>query len=56
MAVMTTRFVSAAELMARVQDGDRDSCRVLLEDIGPMLTNFLRRGIVMNSKTGTRKL
>ena len=34
-----------AELMARVQDGDRDSCRVLLDDIGPMLTNFLRRRI-----------
>ena len=34
-----------AELMARVQDGDRESCRVLLDDIGPMLTNFLRRRI-----------
>ena len=34
-----------AELMARVQDGDRDSCRDLLDDIGPMLTNFLRRRI-----------
>jgi RNA polymerase sigma-70 factor, ECF subfamily len=32
-------------LMARVQDGDRESCRALLDDIGPMLTNFLRRRI-----------
>jgi RNA polymerase sigma-70 factor (ECF subfamily) len=31
--------------MSRVQDGDRESCRVLLDDIGPMLTNFLRRRI-----------
>jgi RNA polymerase sigma-70 factor (ECF subfamily) len=31
--------------MARVQDGDRDSCRTLLDDIGPILTNFLRRRI-----------
>jgi RNA polymerase sigma-70 factor, ECF subfamily len=31
--------------MARVQDGDSDSCRTLLDDIGPMLTNFLRRRI-----------
>ncbi|MGO9452266.1 MAG: RNA polymerase sigma factor [Candidatus Binataceae bacterium] len=29
--------------MARAQDGDRDSFRALLDDIGPMLTNFLRR-------------
>jgi RNA polymerase sigma-70 factor (ECF subfamily) len=34
-----------AELMARVQDGDRESCRALLDDIGPMLTGFLRRRI-----------
>jgi RNA polymerase sigma-70 factor (ECF subfamily) len=32
-----------AQLMARVQDGDRESCRALLDDIGPMLTGFLRR-------------
>ena len=31
--------------MARVQDGDREACRILLDDIGPMLTNFLRRRI-----------
>jgi RNA polymerase sigma-70 factor (ECF subfamily) len=34
-----------AELMARVQDGDRESCRILLDDIGPMIANFLRRRI-----------
>jgi RNA polymerase sigma-70 factor (ECF subfamily) len=34
-----------AELMARVQDGDRDACRILLDDIGPMLSNFIRRRI-----------
>jgi hypothetical protein len=33
------------ELMARVQDGDTESCRALLDDIGPMLANFLRRRI-----------
>ena len=31
--------------MARVQDGDRESCRALLDDIGPMIANFLRRRI-----------
>ena len=31
--------------MVRVQDGDSDCCRALLDDIGPMLTNFLRRRI-----------
>ena len=34
-----------ASLMARMQEGDGDSCRALLDDIGPMLTNFLRRRI-----------
>ena len=34
-----------AVLMARVQDGDRECFRALLDDIGPMLTNFLRRRI-----------
>ncbi|MGO9454625.1 MAG: RNA polymerase sigma factor [Candidatus Binataceae bacterium] len=34
-----------AGLMVRVQDGDRESCRALLEDIGPMLLTFLRRRI-----------
>jgi RNA polymerase sigma-70 factor (ECF subfamily) len=32
--------------MARTQDGDRESCRKLLDDIGPMLMKFLRRRIV----------
>ena len=31
--------------MARTQDGDRESCRALLDDVGPMLMNFLRRRI-----------
>ena len=34
-----------AVLMARVQDGDRECFRALLDDIAPMLTNFLRRRI-----------
>jgi RNA polymerase sigma-70 factor, ECF subfamily len=34
-----------ARLMARTQDGDGEACRALLDDIGPMLTNFLRRRI-----------
>jgi hypothetical protein len=33
-------------LMARTQDGHRESCRKLLDDIGPMLMKFLRRRIV----------
>jgi RNA polymerase sigma-70 factor (ECF subfamily) len=32
--------------MARTQDGHRESCRKLLDDIGPMLMKFLRRRIV----------
>ena len=39
------RSRTRARLMARMQDGDRDACRALLDDIGPMLTNFLRRRI-----------
>lgn len=39
------RSRTRARLMARMQDGDADSCRALLDDIGPMLTNFLRRRI-----------
>jgi RNA polymerase sigma-70 factor (ECF subfamily) len=39
------RSRTRARLMARMQDGDGDSCRALLDDIGPMLTNFLRRRI-----------
>jgi RNA polymerase sigma-70 factor (ECF subfamily) len=34
-----------ARLMARTQEGDTEACRALLDDIGPMLTNFLRRRI-----------
>jgi RNA polymerase sigma-70 factor, ECF subfamily len=39
------RSRTRAHLMARMQDGDAESCRALLDDIGPMLTNFLRRRI-----------
>jgi len=39
------RSRTRAHLMARMQDGDSDSCRALLDDIGPLLTNFLRRRI-----------
>jgi len=34
-----------ARLMALLQKGDREACRTLLDDIGPMLLNFLRRRI-----------
>jgi RNA polymerase sigma-70 factor, ECF subfamily len=34
-----------AQLMARMQLGDADACRALLDDIGPSLTRFLRRRI-----------
>jgi len=33
-------------LMRRMQDGDRDACRALLDDVGPAVTRFLRRRIV----------
>lgn len=34
-----------AALMARTQQGDREACRELLDDIGPPIMNFLRRRI-----------
>jgi RNA polymerase sigma factor (sigma-70 family) len=34
-----------ARLMERLQEGDTDACRALLDDIGPLLTRFLRRRI-----------
>ncbi len=34
-----------AQLMARMQLGDADACRALLDDMGPSLTRFLRRRI-----------
>lgn len=34
-----------AHLMERLQLGDTDACRALLDDIGPSLTRFLRRRI-----------
>ncbi len=44
-SVANGRSRMRAGLMVRVQDGDRESCRALLEDIGPMLLTFLRRRI-----------
>ena len=43
--VAEERSRARARLMERVQDGDGESCRTLLDDIGPMLMNFLRRRI-----------
>jgi RNA polymerase sigma factor (sigma-70 family) len=34
-----------ADLMRRLQQGDKDACRLLLDDIGPSLLYFLRRRI-----------
>ena len=34
-----------AQLMERLQLGDPDACSALLDDIGPSLTNFLRRRV-----------
>jgi RNA polymerase sigma-70 factor, ECF subfamily len=34
-----------ARFMARLQQGDADACRELLDDIGPSLINFLRRRV-----------
>jgi RNA polymerase sigma-70 factor (ECF subfamily) len=34
-----------ARLMERLQQGDADACTALLDDIGPLLTRFLRRRI-----------
>src|SRR5581483_5837769 len=34
-----------ARLMERLQQGDADACAALLDDIGPLLTRFLRRRI-----------
>jgi RNA polymerase sigma-70 factor (ECF subfamily) len=34
-----------SQLMQRMQRGDGDACRALLDDIGPSLTRFLRRRI-----------
>jgi RNA polymerase sigma-70 factor (ECF subfamily) len=39
------RSRTRARLMGSLQEGDGESCRALLDDIGPVLTNFLRRRI-----------
>ncbi len=43
--VAQERSLKRILLMRAVQDGDRESCRALLDDIGPMLMSFLRRRI-----------
>jgi RNA polymerase sigma-70 factor, ECF subfamily len=39
------RGVWRVRLMERLQQGDTDACAALLDDIGPLLTRFLRRRI-----------
>jgi RNA polymerase sigma factor (sigma-70 family) len=39
-----------ARLMERLQQGDADACAALLDDIGPLLTRFLRRRIADNQE------
>lgn len=39
-----------ALLMERLQAGDADACRELLDDIGPAVTGFLRRRIADSSE------
>ena len=34
-----------AQLMERLQQGDPDACKALLDDVGPSLTYFLRRRV-----------
>jgi hypothetical protein len=34
-----------AQLMERLQQGDSDACKALLDDIGPSLMYFLRRRV-----------
>jgi RNA polymerase sigma-70 factor (ECF subfamily) len=41
----TERSRLRAELMVRMQNGDRDACRALLDDIGPSVMRFLRARI-----------
>src|SRR6266851_1880370 len=44
-AARAARSHLRAELMARLQHGDRDACRDLLDDIGPSVMAFLRKRI-----------
>ncbi len=49
-SVSEERSRRRAMLMARVQDGDRESCRLLFDDVGPMVMSFLRRRIADRSE------
>jgi RNA polymerase sigma-70 factor (ECF subfamily) len=44
-AARAARSQLRAALMARLQQGDRDACRALLDDIGPAVMQFLRKRI-----------
>ena len=37
-----------AHLMERLQQGDPDACRLLLDDIGPAITRFLRTRVAID--------
>jgi RNA polymerase sigma factor (sigma-70 family) len=37
------KSVTRAQLMARAQDGDREAFHILFNDVGPLVTRFLRR-------------
>jgi len=37
-----------ARLMERLQQGDADACRLLLDDVGPAVTRFLRARVAMD--------
>jgi RNA polymerase sigma-70 factor, ECF subfamily len=42
----TERKMTRAQLMERARSGDREAFHVLFEDIGPLITRFLRRHLV----------
>ncbi len=44
------RSRTRAELMRRAQKGDAEAFRLLIDDIGPVITNFLRRRIAERSE------
>jgi RNA polymerase sigma-70 factor (ECF subfamily) len=46
----TERSRRRALLMERLQAGDADACRELLDDIGPAVTGFLRRRIAASNE------
>lgn len=42
------RIRSRAHLMERLQQGDADACRLLLDDVGPAVTRFLRGRVAID--------